>query len=51
MLFSSTLSMALALVAGGDLKSGPPVGADNDRRGFKPELVAGPSTGQRLCPV
>jgi hypothetical protein len=33
------------------LKSGPPVGAENDRRGFRPQFVAGPSTGQSLCPV
>jgi len=33
------------------LKSGPPVGAENDRSGFRPQFVAGPSTGQRLCPV
>jgi hypothetical protein len=33
------------------LKSGPPVGADNDRSGFKPQFVAGPSAGQKLCPV
>ena len=33
------------------LKSGPPVGAQNDRSGFRPLYVAGPSAGQRLCPV
>jgi hypothetical protein len=33
------------------LKSGPPVGAENDRSGFKPQFVAGPSAGQNLCPV
>jgi hypothetical protein len=33
------------------LKSGPPVGAENDRRGFKPQFVTGPSAGQKLCPV
>jgi hypothetical protein len=33
------------------LKSGPPVGAENDRDGFRPQFVAGPSTGKRLCPV
>ena len=37
--------------AGGPLKSGPPVGAANDRDGFRPQFVAGPSAGQRLCPV
>jgi len=33
------------------LRSGPPVGAENNRRGFRPEFVAGPSTGKKLCPV
>jgi hypothetical protein len=33
------------------LKSGPPVGARNDRSGFIPQLVAGPAAGVRLCPV
>ena len=33
------------------LKSGPQVGAANDRSGFRPNFVAGPSSGQRLCPV
>jgi hypothetical protein len=46
-----------ALLLGGNaqaetpLKSGPQVGAENDRRGFRPQFVAGPSAGQRLCPV
>jgi hypothetical protein len=31
------------------LKSGPPVGDQNDRRGFRPQFVAGPS--QPRCPV
>jgi len=52
----SCLTLAIVLLAGSlaaadDLTSGPPVGADNDRSGFKPQFVAGPSTGQRLCPV
>jgi hypothetical protein len=53
----SLASAALAaLLLGGsapadDLKSGPQVGADNDRRGFRPQFVAGPSAGQSLCPV
>jgi hypothetical protein len=44
-----------AILLGGDvradepLKSGPPVGAANDRRGFRPQFVAGP--GQPRCPV
>ena len=33
------------------LKSGPPVGAGNDRSGFRPQFVTGPSAGQNLCPV
>jgi hypothetical protein len=37
--------------AEGPLKSGPPVGADNDRSGFRPQFVAGPSAGKSLCPV
>jgi hypothetical protein len=31
------------------LKSGPPVGAKNNRRGFLPQFVTGP--GERRCPV
>jgi hypothetical protein len=34
------------------LKSGPPVGAANDRDGFRPQYVAGPgAAGRSLCPV
>jgi hypothetical protein len=33
------------------LKSGPPVGARNNRSGFYPQHVTGPTAGQRLCPV
>ena len=33
------------------LKSGPPVGAHNNRGGFYPKLVAGPGAGERRCPV
>ncbi len=33
------------------LKSGPPVGADNGRSGFKPQFITGPSAGKNLCPV
>jgi hypothetical protein len=33
------------------LKSGPPVGSANDRRGFVPQYVTGPLVGQRRCPV
>jgi hypothetical protein len=38
-------------LAADPLKSGPPVGAGNDRSGFRPQFVAGPSAGQSLCPV
>jgi hypothetical protein len=33
------------------LKSGPQVGSHNDRRGFRPQFVTGPYTGQSRCPV
>ena len=33
------------------LKSGPQVGARNNRGGFYPQFVAGPGTGERRCPV
>jgi hypothetical protein len=51
-----TLSLAVVLLAGGvlsagELKSGPQVGAENDRSGFRPQFVTGPSAGQSLCPV
>ena len=52
----STACLVVALV-GGDLKakmplrSGPAVGTENERSGFRPTFVAGPSAGQRLCPV
>jgi hypothetical protein len=48
---------ALAVLLGGNalaqepLKSGPPVGAKNNRSGFLPQHVAGPTAGKRLCPV
>jgi hypothetical protein len=52
----STLTLVVVLLAGSvaaadDLKSGPPVGARNDRNGFVPRFVAGPSAGLKLCPV
>ena len=40
-----------AMQAQTPLKSGPPVGAENDRRGFRPQFVTGPSAGKNLCPV
>ncbi len=56
MMLRSTLSLTVVLLAGsalvaGDLSSGPPVGAENDRRGFRPQFVTGPSAGKNLCPV
>jgi len=50
-------SAAVALLLAGiglaqePLKSGPPVGARNNRGGFFPQFVAGPGTGERRCPV
>ncbi len=35
----------------GPLKSGPQVGDRNNKRGFFPQWVTGPATGQRRCPV
>jgi hypothetical protein len=51
-----SLSLAVVLLGGGllsaeELKSGPPVGAKNDRSGFLPRFVAGPAAGQQHCPV
>jgi hypothetical protein len=46
-----------ALLLGGNvsaedpLQSGPPVGAKNNRNGFYPQWVTGPSAGERRCPV
>ncbi len=53
----SILVLAVALLGGSvlaaddGLKSGPQVGAGNDRRGFYPQWVSGPSAGERRCPV
>jgi hypothetical protein len=33
------------------LKSGPPVGAKNNRGAFHPQMVTGPGAGERRCPV
>jgi hypothetical protein len=43
--------LASSVTAADELKSGPQVGAENDRNGFYPQWVAGPSAGQRRCPV
>jgi hypothetical protein len=37
--------------AAGPVQSGPPVGAANNRSGFFPQFVAGPSAGKSMCPV
>jgi hypothetical protein len=54
-LVAGTAFVALLLVGSGaaeePLKSGPPVGARNNRGGFYPQFVAGPGTGERRCPV
>ncbi len=52
----STVCVIVALLNGNlspkeALRSGPPVGSENDRSGFRPQIVTGPSAGQRLCPV
>jgi hypothetical protein len=52
----SGTACALLLLAGPGLadpplKSGPQVGAKNNRTGFFPQYVAGPGTGDRRCPV
>ena len=39
------------LAAEEPLKSGPPVGAKNNRSGFFPKWVTGPGAGTSLCPV
>jgi hypothetical protein len=52
----ASAALAALLVAGGapawePLRSGPPIGARNNRNGFYPNHVAGPVAGKRLCPV
>lgn len=50
-----TSAVLAAILLGGSLpadeplKSGPPVGAKNNRSGFFPEFVTGP--GEPRCPV
>ena len=43
--------LAGVMHADSPLRSGPPVGARNDRDGFFPKWVTGPCAGKRLCPV
>jgi hypothetical protein len=52
----STAALAVLLLVGSvpaeePLKSGPPVGARNNRGGFYPNFVAGPFAGEDRCPV
>ena len=47
----AVLLLGGSVLAGDPLKSGPAVGAANDRQGFYPQWVTGPSAGQRRCPV
>jgi hypothetical protein len=47
----AVLLMAGTVLAENPLKSGPPVGARNNRGGFYPKFVAGPFAGQDRCPV
>ena len=53
--FIASVTLTTFLFAGNGpeepLKSGPPVGARNNRGGFIPNLVAGPGAGERRCPV
>jgi hypothetical protein len=45
----AALLLGGAVQAEDPLKSGPPVGAKNNRSGFRPQFVTGP--GERRCPV
>jgi hypothetical protein len=56
MMLGATLSLTAVLFVGSppaalELKSGPPVGARNNRSGFYPQFVSGASAGQSFCPV
>lgn len=54
-LFPLTAVAVLLLAGSGPaeepLKSGPQVGARNNRGGFYPNFVAGPFSGEDRCPV
>ena len=43
--------MAGDLIPQEPLRSGPPVGAPNNRRGFSPKWVTGPCADRHVCPV
>ena len=47
----SLFVIAGELIAQEPLRSGPQVGAPNNRRGFSPNWVTGPCAGEHLCPV
>jgi hypothetical protein len=47
----AVLLLGGSVLAEEPLKSGPPVGAANDRNGFYPQWLTGPAAGQRRCPV
>ncbi|MFO0966820.1 MAG: hypothetical protein U0793_14705 [Gemmataceae bacterium] len=47
----SLLLFTADLYASEPLRSGPPVGAPNNRRGFTPKWITGPCAGKHLCPV
>jgi hypothetical protein len=54
--FLAAAAGALLLFAGpvsadAPLRSGPQVGAANDRSGFRPQWLTGVCAGKRLCPV
>jgi len=47
----AALLLAGTVLAEDPLKSGPQVGARNNRRGFVPQFVTGPDVGDPHCPV
>lgn len=52
----ASAALVALLIAGNGLadellKSGPQVGARNNRGAFHPQLVTGPGAGERRCPV
>jgi hypothetical protein len=47
----AVLLLTGTLQADTPLRSGPQVGARNNRNGFYPQWVTGPEAGNRLCPV
>jgi len=45
------LMLAGPMQADSPLRSGPQVGSANNRSGFLPQWVSGPTAGKQLCPV